>query len=289
MLGWLIYRKEDAKRNSRYITFYQETGKKYDTEIELRYLEDFSIGITDGRFSLLYRSASVDLQPDFVIMRADVPLFSEQLEQMGYRVFNNAYLSRIANDKEKTLRVAAQAGIPVPDTCFATHENAMTSARALGFPLVIKPPDGHGGADVYMMQSAEELEALLPHYAHSRFLLQRPVSELGKDLRVYVVGNTILAGMLRERTDDFRSNYCLGGSAGQYTLSAEERWLVEQVVSLFDVDYAGFDFMFDNGNMVLNEIEDVVGARMLYTLTDIDVVDVYIRHILGKIAQNACQ
>jgi len=38
--------------------------------------------------------------------------------------------------------------------------------------------------------------------------------------------------------------------------------------------------------MVLNEIEDVVGARMLYSLTDIDVVRLYLQHILKKLRRH---
>jgi len=205
------------------------------------------------------------------------------LESLGFLVFNNAYLSQIANDKEKTLCLAKAHNIPVPETCFATKKTAIELARKLSFPLVIKPLDGHGGADVFMLQNEAELAALIPGYEHARFLLQRPVSELGKDLRVYVVGNRIIAGMLRSRADDFRSNYCLGGTASRYDFSAEELALVNRAISLFDVDYAGFDFMFDQGQMVLNEIEDVVGARMLYHETDIDIVALYLEHIMNKV------
>lgn len=275
MEGWLIYRRRDAERNSHYIDFYKRAGQRHGVSVLLRYLEDFSWA--EG--ALFYGGEGIEKRPDFVIMRADVPQFSGQLEGLGYRVFNNAYLSRIANDKEKTLRLAAEHGIPVPKTRFVTHADAMEKARALGFPLVIKPPDGHGGMDVYMLKTEAELTALLAGYAHRRFLLQRPVSELGKDLRVYVLGGRIVACMLRVRQDDFRSNYCLGGEARPYTLSPEERQLVERVISLFRVDYAGFDFMFDEGRMVLNEIEDVVGARMLYHLTKLDIVDAYIAYI----------
>ncbi len=283
MEGFLIYRKQDAARNSHYITMYEEKGKKLGVRVLLRYFEHFSFGTKNNRPTLFYQGEPVEQKPNFMIVRADVPLFSKRLESLGFLVFNNAYLSLIANDKEKTLCLAKAHDIPVPDTCFATKETAIKLARSLCFPLVVKPLDGHGGADVFMIQNEEELMALMPRYEHTRFLLQRPVSELGKDLRVYVVGNRIIAGMLRTRKDDFRSNYCLGGEATRYDFSAEELALVNRVISLFDVDYAGFDFMFDKGQMVLNEIEDVVGARMLYHEGDIDIVALYLAHIINKV------
>ena len=280
--GWLIYRKKDAERNSHNITFYERAGQKRGIQILLRYFEEFSYG-TDGEgLTLSYEGGFVEL-PDFVVMRADEPLFSYHLELMGLRVFNNSYLSLVANDKARTLQVVSAAGVSTPETRLARHSDALKKARELGYPLVIKPRDGHGGIDVLWIKNEASLAETLRDYQHDTFLLQKPVSDLGKDLRVYVVGKKVVAAMLRQREDDFRSNYCLGGSATCYTLSEEEMALVQKVISLFDIGFAGIDFMFSGGRMILNEIEDVVGARMLYHLTDMDVVDVYVQHIAETI------
>ena len=54
-------------------------------------------------------------------------------------------------------------------------------------------------------------------------------------------------------------------------------------MSHFDLAYAGIDFVFDSGEMKLNEIEDVVGARMLYKTCDIAAHELYVDYILNKI------
>ena len=59
--------------------------------------------------------------------------------------------------------------------------------------------------------------------------------------------------------------------------------MVNKVIDIFDFGFVGIDFMFSDGQMIFNEIEDVVGARMLYHLTDLDVVDIYVAHILKTI------
>ncbi len=277
--GWLMYREKDAERNRHYIPFYEQAAKKRGAHISLRFFEKFSL--IEGK--LFYDGEPVTA-PDFVVMRVDVPDFSFALEKLGYRVFNSGAFSRVANDKWLTFCEAKKAGIPVPETELATKETAADSAEKLGYPLVIKPRDGHGGQDVFWVDSKESVQEILKNYCHESFLLQKPVSELGKDLRVYALGGHILAVMLRSREDDFRSNYCLGGNAACYTLSEEEKGLVEKALRQFPSDYAGYDFMFHEGKMVLNEMEDVVGARMLYHLTEIDVVDLYVEHILKAIA-----
>ncbi len=69
--------------------------------------------------------------------------------------------------------------------------------------------------------------------------------------------------MLRVSETDFRSNFCLGGQAEPYELGAEEQYMVPKILEELKTDYVGIDFLFDQGKMVLNEIEDAVGARML--------------------------
>lgn len=284
MEGWLIYRRRDAERNKHYITFYEEACRRRGINILLRYFEDFSYGTGRTGLFLAYAAGAVTAVPDFVVMRADVPVFSEHLELMGCRVFNNARLSAVANDKLKTLQLAASLQIPVPETRSATHENAMREGAPLGYPLVIKPRDGHGGQDVLWVRDELALQKLLPDYRHTDFLLQRPVSALGRDLRVYIIGGRPVAAMLRSQNKDFRSNYCLGGSARAYALTEAELAIIDKITAALEIDFAGIDFMFHNGRPVLNEIEDVVGARMLYQLTDIDVVDLYVAHIVKKCA-----
>lgn len=282
--GWLIYRKRDAERNRHYIQFYEEACSKRGAHISLRYFEDFSYGTHQNGLFLSYNGTPV-MRPDFVVMRADEPLFSYHLELMGFSVFNNAMLSLAANDKLRTLQMASAAGIPIPVSRLAEKSSALKLGAELGYPLVMKPRDGHGGQDVLWIENEAAVTEALKAYHHTTFLLQQPVSDLGKDLRVYVVGGKVVASMLRVQTADFRSNYCLGGSAGVYRLTPKEEALVHKTVDLFTVGFAGFDFMFHHGEMILNEIEDVVGARMLYHLTDLDVVDVYVDHILDTIAQ----
>ena len=62
--------------------------------------------------------------------------------------------------------------------------------------------------------------------------------------------------------------------------------MTKRLMQALPMDYAGIDFMFSGGKPVFNEIEDVVGARMLYSLTDIDIADrhaAYILHLLRQL------
>ena len=64
-----------------------------------------------------------------------------------------------------------------------------------------------------------------------------------------------------------------------YKLSASEEALVLKIASLLKFDYIGIDFVFNEGKIVFNEIEDSVGARMVYEKTDIDILRLYCDYI----------
>jgi gamma-F420-2:alpha-L-glutamate ligase len=44
MVGWLIYHKEAAIYNDRYIQFYMEEGRKLDVEVRLILVEELEFG-----------------------------------------------------------------------------------------------------------------------------------------------------------------------------------------------------------------------------------------------------
>jgi gamma-F420-2:alpha-L-glutamate ligase len=60
--------------------------------------------------------------------------------------------------------------------------------------------------------------------------------------------------------------------------------MVAALQTKFAFDFVGVDFIRDEGKWILNEIEDVVGSRMLYKTANIDVADLYLKHVAKSIA-----
>lgn len=201
---------------------------------------------------------------DFVINRTNDYKIAEYFESRGIRVFNPSSLSKIANDKQKCYEFMKENGIEIMPINYK------------GVPAVKKKIDGHGGIDVYMLDKAEPFE--------DGYVYQKPCDTLGRDVRVWLIGGKIIASILRSSDTDFRSNFCLGGKASEYTLTDDDRALVYKIADLLDYDYIGIDFIFNNGRLVFNEIEDTVGARMIYSLTDIDIISLYCDYIKEELS-----
>ena len=68
-----------------------------------------------------------------------------------------------------------------------------------------------------------------------------------------------------------------------YKIDSETENNVMKILSRFNFDFVGVDFIFHNGRLLFNEIEDAVGTRMLYAHTDIDPVKCYLDHIIKSL------
>lgn len=198
----------------------------------------------------------------YVINRSNDYRVAEYYESRGIRVFNSCRLSRLANDKQACYDFMQENGIAIMPTRYCVP------------PFVKKPRDGHGGQGVVMCRHAEDYDPDM--------VCQKPAKTLGRDLRIWILGGKIITSILRENDDDFRSNYCLGGRAVPHVLTDQEEDLTKKIITLVGGDYYGIDFVYDGDKPVFNEIEDTVGARMVYDLIDIDILDMYCDYIISQ-------
>lgn len=253
--AYILYRKADAAKNGVLINKYCAAFKKsglFPSLVTLDGLDDAEVFelVSDG---------------ELTVNRSRESGTARALEERGLRVSNPSFVNETANDKYLTYERLHEAA-PMLDTFLLSGD------PALPFPFVAKPAGGHGGKGVSLVKNEEELR--LYRAAHpEKSVIQPLAADIGRDMRVYVVGGKPIAAVLRESKTDFRSNYSLGGTAKVVPLDElkeDEKSIVSTVCSMLPLDYAGVDIMRDRGRAVLNEIEDPVGARMLYTYTDID-------------------
>ena len=252
MKGWIIYNREDAEKNIAFISRLSAELAKYDIETRLVFSD----------------SEPKKETPSFAINRSRDYKIAERLENKGVKVFNESSLTKLSNNKLKA---------------YQFFEGKVPQMKLVNeYPYVLKSLDGHGGGEVFMVESREEEDKAVLALGTKDYLRQEVCSDLGKDKRVYIVGGEVVAVVLRE-SDDFRSNYSLGGRASATTLDEKEREIVDRITKLVNIDYAGIDLMYHNGEPVFNEIEDPVGARMLYENTDIDIVEIFIKYIVDNL------
>lgn len=265
--GWLIYEEEGARRNEWFIAECLRCAKELGLDLRLKI-------VRDGRLSLSEET------PDFALVRTIAPKFSRVLEEAGVTVVNGAETSRIANDKWETYRFAREVGLRGMPTRLSAE---CADCSPFGYPVVIKSRDGHGGREVFKLDSQKDYEAFWRMHSPERFITQAMCSEVGKDLRVYVLGGTVLAAVLRTSATDFRSNFSLGGEVRCVAVPAEVEQKLQILQEKLRLDFVGVDFIRHEGEWILNEIEDVVGCRMLYKTTQINVAWEYLAYVKNTV------
>ena len=236
--------------------------------------------LNDNEFSLLYKEESEVLpyvdshKVDFVIYRARDYKLVELLERKGIKCFNNSLTNKIANDKYATYLLCKKQGINLLET-------SLDSPNGLSYPFIMKSLDGHGGQEVYLINNEQErLEILKKSQKH--FIYQRYLSNCN-DIRVYVLNHQVVAAVERKSNRDFRSNFSLGGEVKAYKPSQEMVDIAIKISKLLGATYIGVDFLVDGSDIYLNEIEDPVGARMLYKTTNIDIINLFVKQIKSQL------
>lgn len=304
---WMVYDEEGRKRNEKYVSLYREHCHKY--RLNVRVVMDTEV----------VQQVRAGERPLCVFVRTIQPQINRFFEDNGIPVFNSYEVSRICNHKGRTLKYLKEDVLCVPSitlgqptlprmvsldlekirhyfahtfacSSFGEQERTMI-AQADDF--VLKTVDGHGGREVYSLCQEKRriresfIETSKSGVCRSEYVLQ-PMICSGKssyrDMRVYVVGTRIVAAVMRSSTDDFRANFSRGGEAKLIELTPSQKRTACRVIERFEFGMAGIDFLFtDDGQMVLNEIEDVAGARMLYECApDIDIVGEYLKYVLEQ-------
>ncbi len=294
---YMIYWPWEAQKNQGFIQMFQEKGVSLGWDTEYVSIEE-------------YQEKEL---PDCVVNRTRCAQVSQYYQSKGVTVMHAAELVEIANDKYRTIRylekylpetVRQKKWCPKSRTlkaeesqelwCRIQHSSEQHSSvldndieRELD-QWVIKSLDGHGGSEVYLLSSPQWGDKLLGR----KVLLQERIHSESQDLRVYIVGGSIYRCILRQGAQDFRSNFSLGGRVSEYLLSHAERSYVQQFIDSFPENMlamCGMDFIrMPDGKLVFNEVEEMVGSRMLYQCTSCDIVKDYLIWLKTFVEKSDC-
>ncbi|MFT4694429.1 MAG: cyanophycin synthetase [Francisella sp.] len=141
--------------------------------------------------------------------KRDIPyirLNDQSLVQFGYGKYQQRIQATITSqtthiavemscDKEQTNKVLGGLGLPVPkQRMVRTEEGALSAAKSLGFPLVVKPLDGNHGRGISInLNSMDEIkEAFVEANKISRYVLLEQFAT-GFDHRMLVVNGKLVA------------------------------------------------------------------------------------------------
>ena len=215
------------------------------------------------------------------------------LEQMGFRLFNNAKSIEICDDKMLTHLHLANKEIPMPTTmhaplCYTPNAYNPTvlddAEKTLGFPMVVKECFGSFGKQVYLAQERGELETLHKTLLGKPHLFQQFIEySKGKDVRLIVIGGKVVCAMERQSQTDFRANVELGATGVAYLPDRNYIELAEKVATILNLDYCGVDLLHSKDGPLVCEVNSNAFFNEISKVCQIDVAKLLAQHIYQKV------
>ena len=106
----------------------------------------------------------------------------------------------------------------------------------------------------------------------------------GKDLRINVVGDKVIATVFRSNDNDFRSNITLGGDKQPYSPNEKQKQIAINAVKALGLDFAGVDVMFgENDTPIVCEVNSNPHFKSTLECTGVDLALSIADYVIGKI------
>lgn len=285
--GWLLV--NGFLRGAKYDEMYallQASAQKRGVELLCKRNDELLVVVDE-------RKAFADL-PDFVLFWDKDIVLARALERAGARVFNSSRAIEICDDKIRTAEALQAGGVRTPRTVFApktfegvgyTHADFIERvAQNLGYPFVVKEAYGSFGQQVYLANNHAQALSIVDKIGHKAFLMQAFIKEsYGKDIRVNVVGDKVVASMLRYNENDFRSNVSGGGKTQNVVLTEEQECLALSACKACGTDFAGVDVLLGADGALVCEVNSNPHFKSTLDCTGVDMSACVLDYILERI------
>lgn len=274
MKAWILYRKKRSEITHRDngIRRFLQAAKTLEIDLDVYSPEQFDLLVTSHQHTILIDGHPTPL-PDIVFPRMGsntsyhALAVIRQLESLGVYACNSSEGVDIAKDKLHLHQLLNKYKLPTPKTMLLKLPvDLPLIKREIGFPLVIKKVTGMEGHGVYLCESAEKFQDLVEFIDNNNYqkplMLQECIADsLGKDLRVFVVGDRVVGCMKRYSELGFKANFSRGGKVEPYHLTPEIEWLALETAKLAKLEVAGIDLLFDKNNYKICEANSSPGFK----------------------------
>lgn len=215
-----------------------------------------------------------------VLSDADIRLsFLKQFEDMGVNVLNGYEATICAKNKIRTEQILHSKKIPVLKTVVIEGANELDKAIEIlgGYPVILKRPFGSYGSGVIIAESRMSaksfMDSITPNSWKSILMIQKFVDESkGKDIRIFVVGEKVVASMERSaKPGEFRSNIELGGEGKSVKISKHYEEIAVNSAKALGLDIAGVDIIETKDGPAVLEVNANPGFKKLEEVTGIDI------------------
>lgn len=208
-----------------------------------------------------------------------------QLEMMGVFPTNESVAISRSRDKLRSLQLLSRAGVGMPRTGFADSPDDIQDLIKMlgGAPMVIKLLEGTQGIGVVLAETRKAAESVIEAFMgmKTNILVQEFIQEAGgADIRCFVIGNKVVASMMRQAPEgEFRSNLHRGGSAQLVKITTRERATAIKAAKVMGLNVAGVDILRSNRGPLVMEVNSSPGLEGIEAATGTDIAGLVVEFI----------
>jgi ribosomal protein S6--L-glutamate ligase len=189
----------------------------------------------------------------------------------------------ISFDKWLTYQAFVAHEIATPKTQLIKSKKSLDNL-ASKLPFIVKPRVGNRGMGVSLIKDAASFAEVPTNstYIAQEFMHQKP----GTDVRAFVVGDRVVAAMLRVAAEgEVISNLAQGGSGITIELNDEDKELAISASRALGAEFAGVDLMWSDRGMKVLEVNASPGFK-ISEITGVDICREVLDHLVSKFNSN---
>lgn len=267
-----------------------EEAKNKGHKVEVIKPTDCYMDVSTGTPMVYYKKRKLN-KFDAVIPRIGASITSygmaivRQFEMMGVYCVNSSNAIGRSRDKLRSLQILSQKGLPLPKTSFAssTQQTGMLINLVGGAPTVVKLLEGSQGRGVVLAETQKASESLIDAFRElqANFLVQEFIRDAnGSDIRCFVVGDKVVATMMRQAKEgEFRSNIHRGGVGIPVKITSEERKVAVGAAKAMRLNVAGVDIIRSGSGPKILEVNSSPGLEGIEGCTEKNVAVKLIEYV----------
>lgn len=208
-----------------------------------------------------------------------------QFEMMGTYVLASSQAISRSRDKLHAHQLLAERRIGMPITGFArSPQDSSELIRFVGgAPVVLKILEGTQGKGVVLAETKKAAESVIEAFRtlKANILVQQFIGEAGgEDIRLFVIGNKVVAAMKRKASDgDYRSNLHQGGKALPVKITKEERETAIKAAKVLGLRVAGVDLLRATDGPKVLEVNSSPGFEGIETVSGKNIAGLVVEHL----------
>lgn len=291
MQGWILYsQKQEQLTDKDYgVNQFLKAASRLNIDLKVYHPAQFQFIISQTKPIIFLDGKPVDL-PDFVMPRLGAQISYQALslirflEMQGVYSINSSRAIEKAKDKCYTAQLLVANQLPTPKTLLLNLPCSLALVeREIGFPLVLKSVSGAKGVGVLLCETISQFQdviGLLGEPRVKQLIAQEFIAEsFGRDLRLFIIGERVIACVKRTAKHGFKANYSLGASVTSFPLSPEIEKLALDCARLIELEIGGIDLLFSEHGYLICEANSSPGFKGLESVTNLDVAMLILEYV----------